>query len=235
MSASIDVPPPSWVDEPSVLWRPDAALEWWPTRAMTTREQKTNALVRGLIVVGSLAFACLGNVHVLGALLVMITGIAVWCRLGFPASSSTEAFGLFGGDNDKTKNPPEKDKDNRYHRTTRQNPLGNVLLTDRADRQAAPPAFSSEVNEDIVKQVKRAVQRMHPSLPNASRVLYGDLWQQYQLDTSMRQFYSTANTRVGNDQGAFAQWLYGDMPSAKEATPAGDQQRYLDAERYIMY
>jgi len=32
----------------------------------------------------------------------------------------------------------------------------------------------------------------------------------------MRQFSSTANTRIVNDQGAFAQFLYGNMPSCKD-------------------
>ena len=34
---------------------------------------------------------------------------------------------------------------------------------------------------------------------------------------SMRQFYSTPNTKVvAGDQNAFAQWCYGNMPSCKE-------------------
>lgn len=32
----------------------------------------------------------------------------------------------------------------------------------------------------------------------------------------MRQFYSTANTTIPNDQGGFAEFCYGDMISAKE-------------------
>lgn len=32
----------------------------------------------------------------------------------------------------------------------------------------------------------------------------------------MRSFYATANTRVNNDQRAFAEFCYGDMVSCKE-------------------
>ena len=40
-----------------------------------------------------------------------------------------------------------------------------------------------------------------------------------------RVFYSTANTRVANDQGAFGQYLYGDMPSSKESGPESGIER----------
>jgi hypothetical protein len=50
----------------------------------------------------------------------------------------------------------------------------------------------------------------------------------------MMRFYSTANTRVTNDQGAFSQWLYGNMPSSKSSGPDGAYQRVKDAERYIL-
>jgi hypothetical protein len=48
-------------------------------------------------------------------------------------------------------------------------------------------------------------------------------------------FFSTANTRVVNDQGAFGKYLYGDMPSAKESNPEGNIQREKDAFRYNLY
>ena len=38
----------------------------------------------------------------------------------------------------------------------------------------------------------------------------------FEFEQSMRQFYTTANTKVCNDQTAFAKYCYGDMPSCKE-------------------
>ena len=35
----------------------------------------------------------------------------------------------------------------------------------------------------------------------------------------MRPFYSTANTTIPNDQGAFADFCYGSMVSCKEGNP----------------
>ncbi len=76
---------------------------------------------------------------------------------------------------------------------------------------------------------------MNPEIDNASKQLYGDVYEQFQLDQSNRVFYSTANTRVENDQASFGQYLYGDMPSSKEANAAGAMQRVADSQRYTLY
>ena len=122
---------------------------------------------------------------------------------------------------------------------TRKNPFSNVLLTQISDdpnRKSAPPSFNVDVDEDITKNVKRAVQMMNPDIKNTNKQLYGDLWQEFELDQSNRAFFSTANTRVENDQSAFSQYLYSDLKySAKESTPEGAIARVQDSYRYTLY
>ncbi len=107
-----------------------------------------------------------------------------------------------------------------YYDSDRTNPLGNVLLTDigdEPDRKSAPPAFNPDVYDDINASAKKAIQRLNPDIKNINKQLFGDLWQNYEFENSaMRPFYSTANTKVTQDQGAFAQYLYGNMPSCKD-------------------
>jgi len=122
----------------------------------------------------------------------------------------------------------------------KKNPFSNVLLTqigDNPERKSAPPAFNVDVDEDITKNVKRSVQMMNPGIKNTNKQLYGDLWQNFQLDQSDRVFYSTANTRVEpGDQSAFAQYLYNDLKySGKESTPEGALARVQDNYRYTLY
>lgn len=124
-----------------------------------------------------------------------------------------------------------------FHPITKKNPFGNVLLTDISDnpnRKAAAPCFNPTVQKDIIKKVKKQTQMLNSGIINTSQQLYGDLKDNYDLDISMQRFYSTANSRVDNDQGAFASWLYGSMPSSKESTPEGDIMRVKDNERYIL-
>lgn len=138
--------------------------------------------------------------------------------------------------------PPEKLKTvplADFHPITKQNPLGNVLLTeitDNPNRKSAPPSFNPDIYEDINSATKKQTQYLNPGIKNTNKQLYGDLGDNFKFDTEMmRNFYSTANTRVCNDQGAFAQYLYGDMPSGKSSGPDGAFARVQDNPRYNLY
>ena len=60
------------------------------------------------------------------------------------------------------------------------------------------------------------IENVNKSNPNIDKRIFSGLGENFELDTSMRQFTSNANTRITNDQGAFAQFLYGNMPSCKD-------------------
>jgi hypothetical protein len=76
------------------------------------------------------------------------------------------------------------------------------------------------------------VQSLNPSIKNTNKQLFGDLGENFYLDQSLRIFNSNPNTRVASDQGAFAQFLYGNMPSAKEGNAFALLQ---DNQRYTLY
>lgn len=103
--------------------------------------------------------------------------------------------------------------------TTSTNPMSNVLLTDIHDnpnKKSAPPSFMPEVHDNINKAARDMVRNENKDQPNIDKTLFGSLGENFDFDSSMRQFTPTANTRVVNDQGAFAQFLYGNMPSCKD-------------------
>jgi hypothetical protein len=123
-----------------------------------------------------------------------------------------------------------------FKQGNKKNPFSNVLLTqigDEPDRKSAPPSFNVDVDEDITKNVKRSIQMMNPGIKNTNKQLFGDLYQEQQLDNFSRQLYSTPNSRVENDGISFAKYLYGEMYSAKESTPEGNMQRVKDNWRWI--
>ena len=76
---------------------------------------------------------------------------------------------------------------------------------------------------------------MNNDIKNTNKQLFGDLLNRFDLDQSNRAFYSTANTKVMNDQGALGHFLYGNMPSSKESNIEGDMQRVADSYRYTLY
>jgi hypothetical protein len=152
-----------------------------------------------------------------------------------------EVTGMFDKNQASYVNPVTLDSvlKSEFKEGTKKNPFSNVLLTqinDDPERKSAPPSFNVDVDEDITKNVKRSVQMMNPGIKNTNKQLFGDLWQEFELDQSNRAFFSTANTRVQpGDQASFGQFLYGTMPSAKESTPEGAFARVQDNYRYTLY
>ena len=152
-----------------------------------------------------------------------------------------EVTGMFDNKSKSYINPVTLDAVLRteFKEGNKKNPFSNVLLTqinDEPERKAAPPSFNTEVDVDITKNVKRAVQMMNPGIKNTNKQLFGDLWQQFQLDQANRVFYSTPNSKICNDQGAFSQYLYNDLKySSHLDTPEGAISRVKNSYRYTLY
>ena len=239
---------PFWSNDPTILFNKDNILQLWPTQQMTF-EAKLNAISRIIIVMSLLGFLFTRNINILVIGIVTLAIIFTLYRLrkqklvsslikkeGFSVNSSMQPSAL--SQNQMTTNPVtlETVLRSNFHPTTKKNPFGNVLLTDIMDtpnRPAAAPSFNPDVYDDIDSAVKKQTQMLYPGIINTTKQLYGDLKDNYDLDNSMMRFYSTANTRIENDQGAFSHWLYGNMPSSKSSGPDGAFQRVADSWQWI--
>jgi hypothetical protein len=249
---------PFWSNEPTILFNTDNILQVWPQPSMSF-EAKLNAISRFIIVLSVLGFVFTMRPHflVIGAITLAIILSLYKYRKQTIVNGLTENFS-----NQEKKDDSNKKKKNKknvrkitpttfttdpvtlesvlrseFHPTTKQNPFGNVLLTDIMDdpeRKAAAPSFNPDVHEDITTAVKKQTQMLNPDIISTNKQLYGDLKDNYDLDMSMQRFYSTANSRISNDQGAFSAYLFGSMYSAKEDTPEGAMMRVKDNYRYTL-
>ena len=240
-----------WSNDPTVLFNKEYILELWPTTNMCY-EQKLNAITRLVILITILGYISTMSERILlvGGLTLAVVFVLFTMRKqkitkemlneGFKVQGN-EVTGMFDKKPASYVNPVTLDSvlKSEFKEGTKKNPFSNVLLTqisDDPERKSAPPSFNVDVDEDITKNVKRAVQMMNPGIKNTNKQLYGDLWQEFELDQSNRAFFSTANTNVQpGDQASFGQFLYGTMPSAKESTPEGNMQRVADNYRYTLY
>jgi hypothetical protein len=242
-----------WSNDPTILFNKDYIFELWPTANMYY-EQKINAVTRLIIIITVLGFILTRSTRILIVGIVTIALIFLLYKMHKPKMSndimgSNEGFevqgnqvtGLFDKKAKTITNPVTLESviSTEFKEGDKKNPFSNVLLTDimdDPDRKAAPPSFNPEVEEKITKNVKKGVQFMNPGIDNTNKQLFGDLWEKFELDQSNRIFYSTANTRVTNDQGAYAKYLYDDMKfSGKESTPEGAFARVQDNYRYTLY
>lgn len=223
--------------------------ELYPSSTMSY-PHKMNAIIRCIIVLTLVGFLVTRNY-----LMFLLAGVAIavlvqlkYYRLASVATSQESFAGMdwadkndaVVGEGHKIVVDPKSMKEvarTEFHPTTRKNPFGNVLLTDigdQPDRRAAAPAFNPEIHSEIMQSVKKQSQMLHSSIPNLSRQIYGDVKDNFDLENSMRVFHSMPNTRVADDQGAYAQFLYGNMYSGKESTPEGAIMRVKDNYRYIL-
>jgi hypothetical protein len=240
-----------WSNDPTIIFNKNYIFELWPTTNMCY-EQKLNAITRLIILITILGYILTMSTRILLVGVLTLAGIFILFKMrkqkitkammneGFTVQGN-EATGLFNIKPDTFVNPVTLDAVLRteYKEGNKKNPFSNVLLTqimDEPNRKSAPPSFNVDVDEDITKNVKKAVQMMNPEIKNSNKQLYGDLWERFELDQSDRAFYSTANTRVEpGDQAAYSQFLYGNMPSSKESGPDAAFSRVQDSYRYTLY
>jgi ABC-type methionine transport system ATPase subunit len=218
-----------------------------------TYEEKMNAITRLIILITILGYILTMSIRIL--VIGIITIVIIFALFKMKKQKVTKEMMLKEGfvvEGDKVYDLEYKNPNNRitnpetlesvlksdFKEGNKKNPFSNVLLTqinDEPNRKSAPPSFNPDVDVDITKNVKKAVQFMNPGIKNTDKQLYGDLWENFELDNSNRVFFSTANTRVANDQGAFGKFLYGNMPSAKGSTMEDNIQREKDNYRYTLY
>lgn len=229
-----------WFDDPTILFNKDSIFELWPTMDMCY-EQKINAITRLVILITILGYILTTSKRIVAV--GVLTLVVIYVLFKSRKQKITNDMINEGFTNsmvEVTGEPVPLDAvlKTEFKQGSKKNPFSNVLLTqigDEPDRKSAPPSFNVDVDEDITKNIKRAVQMMNPGIKNTSKQLFGDLYQEQQLDNFSRQLYSTPNSRVENDQSAYANFLFGTMPSAKESTPEGNMQRVKDNYRYTLY
>jgi hypothetical protein len=242
-----------WSNDPTILFNKDYIFELWPTTNMCY-EEKINAITRLIIIITILGFILTRSIKIIFIGILTIAMIFILYKIQKPKITKdmlkkpegfevqgNQVTGLFDKKITEITNPVTLESviSSEFKEGNKNNPFSNVLLTDimdDPDRKAAPPSFNPDVDEKITKNIKKSVQFMNPSLKNTNKQLFGDLWNNFEFDQSNRRFYSTANTRVTNDQGAYAKYLYDDLKfSGKESTPEGAFARIQDNYRYILY
>lgn len=230
---------PFWANEPSILLKQEFIFQLWPTQEMSF-ESKLNAITRIIILITILGFLFTRKITIIIICIITLAIIYTLYKLRkkyvIKSLKKHEPFTM--KQPEFTTNPVtlETVLKSDYYPTNKKNPFGNVLLTeimDNPDRPSAAPSFNPDVYEDINKSVKKQTQMLNPGIKNTNKQLYGDLKDLYDLDNSMMRFYSTANTRVTNDQGAYQNYLYGNMYSSKEDNLEGGIMRIKNNWQWI--
>lgn len=197
---------PFWIEDPHILLKKEQMTNIWPKSDMTFNE-KLNAITRLILYLSILGSIFSNNNQILISGIITIGCIVLLYY--FKKNNKKEGFigsKLYELTKDTYTNPKVN------------NPVMNVLLTERKDnpnREPAAPAYIKEVETQINDDTQDFVASGFDD-PKIKEKLFQDLGDNFNFDRSMRQWYSTANTQIPSDQKSFAEWCYGDMISCKE-------------------
>lgn len=219
-----------WLKDPSVLIDKNN-LDLWPSDKMNT-VQKLNSITRLVIILTLFGMLITRSLKILFSGLITLLMIILFARFNI----KKEGFNISNKKNMKVNGKSlEPFLDKNFYPVKSSNVVSNVLLPEikyDPTRKPAPPSFNNEVYGDINEQMKKNIQKLNPTIKNTDKQLFGDLGENFEFDQSMRAFYSNPSTQIPNDQGSFANYLYGDMPSCRD----GDGiQCVKDNGRYTLY
>jgi hypothetical protein len=193
-----------WYDDPGVLLRMNSVFEIFPSRKYHMT-RKLNALVRL-----SVYYALIMYVYKKERKYLVIPLIAcgVTWFVHSKQSDSVKQQVYKQSVNDQLKDLVKlNDLQMECQIPTKDNPFMNPTLADYgSDKPTVPKACPSYNNVGAQRRVE--------DLFNED--LYRDVTDVFGKGNSQRQYYTVPGSQVPNDQGGFAQWLYGTPPTCKE-------------------
>lgn len=175
-----------------------------------TYEEKMNAVARCIILVTCLGCFLTNDmtffiVGVVSIILLTVLYIGKKGKERFIGSNPHSFSSVQEPSSPLPANPVPNDK----------NPMNNVMVHELQTGTKQKPSLPLS-HAEITTSAKSLVQHLNPSIKDTDTQLYGGLFEKMQLDQSMQRYYTTPNTQIPNDQGAFADFLYGNMPSCKD-------------------
>jgi hypothetical protein len=224
---------PLWINEPTILFNADYIFEFCPFENFS-HPQKINAMTRTIIILAIIGLIVTNSYYIVIVALIALIVILFISKLKENPNIKNNNIETFMNNTYVHPETNKAAKKSDFEKGTISNPFSNVLLTDISNnpkKKSAPPSFINEVKQDINQNIKQMILQKNPHMKEKQM----SLWDNHQEDVANHSFYSTANTRVENDQGSFAEFLYGNMSSSKESDVNGALMRTKNNSRYRLY
>jgi len=195
---------PFWFKDPSILYDSRYILEFFPSRRFDVI-RKLNSILRLSIIYSIIMFLCTkNNVYLILPLVVSIITWFIWNR---QKDTHTQTV-LEESISDKLDELVKvNDLETECRVPTKDNPFMNPPIHEFSnDKYQKPKSCPSYNNVGVQNRVEELF----------NTELYRDVKDIFNKNNSQRQFYTVPGNQVPNDQGSFAQWLYGQPKTCKE-------------------
>ena len=205
INTDLTIKDPFWLENVQILFQSNRLKEFIPTNDMSYSE-KLNAIMRFSIYLSIIMFLYKEN-YLVFYIPIFIGLFSYFLYDNYKKNiPKTERFHTEINNVKKTNIKPVLAKtNNTCQRPSYNNPLMNVLPTDIKYRPERPPACSS--TENMIKEEINEKFNVN---------LYRDITDIYGKANSQRQYYTTPNTTIPNNQEAFSKWLYGTPLTCKQ-------------------
>ena len=190
-----------WLDNPNVLLNKNQITEIWPQDNFDLA-RKLNAITRLILIL-----AILGFLFTKSSYIIVSAAVSIVVLIMIHKSKSHSKEGMENLDIKINKEEFEELLNEEFTMPTKKNPFMNVLINeykDNPERKPAAPIYNEEVLDDATKKSR------------SDEKLYKNLGDNLTFQNSLRNFYSTPNTNIPNNQKEFAEFCYGNMASCKE-------------------
>jgi hypothetical protein len=175
----------SWFNKPSELFRSDKITSFWPTSNQSPAE-RINSSTRFILYTSCVLYLINRDIRVIVLGLLCVAALYLLFKAGV------------------VKDAPKSEYEaaSECQKPTKENPLGNVLLSDYTDNPTRPeacwyPSVKSGVQEYLDNTVQFGPARTRS--PTA----------EYQRKAFARQFMTGPVSSIPGDQTGFAEWCYG--------------------------
>jgi len=195
---------PFWYNNISILYEKDSITEIFPSKRFDIL-RKLNAIVRlSFVYTIIMYFFRRDQKYLIIPLIVMGITWLIWYRQDDIHIDAIMKDSISNKIDDLVK---INDLNTECRVPDKDNPFMNPTLGDYGNNTVSPPKSCPSYNN-------KGVQRRVDELFNED--LYRDVKDVFNKNNSQRQFYTVPGNQVPNDQGSYAQWLYGTPPTCKE-------------------
>jgi len=195
---------PFWFNDITILYNRDHIIEFFPSKRFDII-RKLNSIVRLSIIYGLIMYLVKReNIYLMIPLIVMGITWVIWYNNDKTKTSDIINKSMSDQLDDIVK---INDLDSECRIPSKDNPFMNPGLDDySSDKNTQLKSCPSYNNIGVQKRVDELFQAD----------LYRDVTDIFGKNNSQRQFYTVPGNQVPNDQGSFAQWLYGTPETCKE-------------------
>jgi|TARA_B110000858_G_C17809509_1_gene480209 hypothetical protein len=202
-----------WINQPYILIDKDKIMDIWPLEKMN-RTEKLNAISRLIIILTIIGIILTKSLKIIISGVVTLIIIVILYLL-------FKKDDILNSEKKSLKEEGFSNYNKMKHNFTNPNitnPNMNLLLPeiqDNPNKVESAESYNKFVTEDINLATKDFIKSQF----NDDKIddkLFNNLGDNYQFEQSMRQFYTTANTKVCNNQGEFARFCYGNMAACKD-------------------